>query len=297
MVEPFISRRMMNKSRPARPSRIRPNAHTRRDRAPDHRAVGVTPPLTFRPIRTRRAFEEICERIREQLALGVLKPGDKLPAERELAQQLGVSRNVLREALRSLEMAGIIKLQKGVKGGAFIREGDTGRMNEVMRDMLSLGTISVSELSEARINVIDLVVRLACVSARQRDFEALEANIERTDIATREGRLLDRVECSREFYNLLAEATGNKVIAMIVSSVMEIYMRFVYAKVASSGAATPRLTEKRRQFLAALRARDVATATRLMRAHTESMQRMLESDPGSMSLHVALAEVQTGPRR
>jgi DNA-binding FadR family transcriptional regulator len=264
---------------------------------PDHRAAGATTPVTFRPIHTRRAFEEICERIREQLALGVLKPGDKLPPERELAQQLGVSRNVLREALRSLEMAGILRLQKGVKGGAFIREGDTSRMNEVMRDMLSLGTISVRELSEARINVIDLVVRLACVSARQRDFEALEANIERTDIATREGRLLDRVECSREFYQLLAESTGNKVIAMMVNSVTEIHMRFVYAKVASSGAATPRLTDKRRQFLSALRARNVAAATRSMRLHLEWMQRMLESDPGSMSLHVALAEVQPAVRR
>ncbi len=297
MDEPFNNRHMMNKSRPSQSPHPRPVATTRRERVPDHRGAGATAPVAFRPIYTRRAFEEICERIREQLALGVLKPGDKLPPERELAQQLGVSRNVLREALRSLEMAGILRLQKGVKGGAFIREGDTSRMNEVMRDMLSLGTISVRELSEARINVIDLVVRLACVNARQRDFEALEANIERTDVATREGRLLDRVECSREFYKLLAESTGNKVIAMMVNSVTEIHMRFVYAKVASSGAATPRLTDKRRQFLAALRARDVAAATRLMRVHMESVQRMLESDPGSMSLHVALAEVQPGVRR
>jgi GntR family transcriptional regulator, transcriptional repressor for pyruvate dehydrogenase complex len=297
MGEPFNSRRMMNKSRPARPTRPRAASNTRRDRGPDHRAAGATTPVTFRPIHTRRAFEEICERIREQLALGVLKPGDKLPPERELAQQLRVSRNVLREALRSLEMAGILRLQKGVKGGAFIREGDTSRMNEVMRDMLSLGTISVRELQEARINVIDLVVRLACVNARQRDFDVLEANIERTDIATREGRLLDRVECSREFYKMLAESTGNKVIVMIVNSVTEIHMRFVYAKVASSGAATPRLTDKRRQFLAKLRARDVTAASHLMRLHLESVQRMLESDPGSMSLHVALAEVQPGGRR
>ncbi len=288
---------MTGKSRPSAPGRPRTVSLNRRNRGPDHRVAGAAAPVTFRPIRTRRAFEEICERIREQLALGVLKPGDKLPPERELAQQLGVSRNVLREALRSLEMAGILRLLKGVKGGAFIREGDTGRMNEVMRDMLSLGTISVRELSEARVNVIDLVVRLACVNARQRDFEALEANIERTDLATHEGRLLDRVECSREFYKLLADSTGNKVIAMITNSVTEIHMRFVYAKVASSGAATPRLTDKRRQFLSALRARDVASATRLMRIHLESVQRMLESDPGSMSLHVALAEVQPGVRR
>src|ERR1700730_3949084 len=288
---------MTGKSRPSAPGRPRTAPLNRRNRAPDHRAAGATALVTFRPIRTRRAFEEICERIREQLALGVLKPGDKLPPERELAQQLGVSRNVLREALRSLEMAGVLRLQKGVKGGAFIQEGDTSRMNDVMRDMLSLGTISVRELSEARIHVLDLVVRLACANARQADFEALEANIERTELATSEGRLLDRVECSREFYKLLAMATRNKVIAMIVDSVTEIHMRFVYAKVASSGAATPRLAEKRRQFLSALRARDVLAAAKLMRIHLESVQRMLEQDPGSMSLHVALAEMQPGVRR
>src|ERR1700742_762806 len=291
MVEPFNNRRMMNKSRPARPGRPRTASSNRRDRGPDHRTAGVAPPVTFRPIRTRRAFEEICARIREQLALGVLKPGDKLPPERDLAQQLGVSRNVLREALRSLEMAGVLRLQKGVKGGAFIREGDTDRMTVVMRDMLSLVTISVRELSEARIHVLDLVVRLACANARQSDFEAIEANIERTELATRQGRLLDRVECSREFYRLLAASTGNKVIAMIVDSVTEIHMRFVYAKLVSSGVAMARLAEKRRQFLAALSERDVSLASKLLRAHLESVQRMLEQDPGAMSLHVALADV------
>lgn len=288
---------MTSKSSPRKSRQPRPAPLARRDRASDARAAALPVPVQFRPIHTRRAFEEICQRIREQLALGVLKPGDKLPPERDLAQQLGVSRNVLREALRTLEMAGVLRLQKGVKGGAFIQEGDTSRMNDVMRDMLSLGTISLRELSEARIQVLDLAVRLACERARQSDFQALEQNIERTELATREGRMLDRVECSREFYKLLALSTGNKVIAMIMDSVTEIHMRFVYAKVASSGAATPRLAEKRRQFLSALRSRQVATATRLMRGHLESVQRMLELDPGAMSLHVAVAEVQPGVRR
>src|SRR5205807_9231454 len=179
---------MSMKSSPRPPARPRLSSLGRRARAVDNRTGASPATVKFRPIRTRRAFEEICERIREQLALGVLKPGDKLPPERDLAQQLGVSRDVLREALRSLEMAGVLRLQKGVKGGAFIQEGDTSRMNDVMRDMLSLGTISVRELSEARIHVLDLVVRLACANARQADFEALEGNIERTELATREGR-------------------------------------------------------------------------------------------------------------
>jgi GntR family transcriptional regulator, transcriptional repressor for pyruvate dehydrogenase complex len=277
--------------------RQRNASFNRRERPGDHRSATAAAPVPkFRPIHTRRAFEEICERIREQLALGVLKPGDKLPPERDLAQQLGVSRNVLREALRSLEMAGVLRLLKGVKGGAFIQEGDTSRMNGVMRDMLSLGTISIRELSEARVYVLDLVVRLACANARQSDIDALEANIERTELATKEGRLLDRVECSREFYRLLGNSTRNKVIAMIMDSVTEIHMRFVYAKVASSGVAMRRLAERRRQLVSAIAGKDASLASRLMRAHLEAVQKMLEQDPGAMSLHVALAEVRPGMR-
>jgi DNA-binding FadR family transcriptional regulator len=289
---------MNTKSSPRAKASPRTGSLNRRERSTDYRAAsGPAAAPQFRPIHTRRAFEEICERIREQLALGVLKPGDKLPPERDLAQQLGVSRNVLREALRSLEMAGVLRLQKGVKGGAFIQEGDTSRMNVVMRDMLSLGTISVRELSEARVQILDVVVRLACANARQTDLDAIEANIGRTELATKEGRLLDRVECSREFYRLLAASSGNKVIAMIMDSVTEVHMRFVYAKVASSGVAMARLAEKRRKFLSALGGRNVSLASRLMRAHLESVQRMLEQDPGAMSLQVALAEVQPGMRR
>src|SRR6201987_4139617 len=101
MDDPFNILSMTPKSTPRPPARPRPASPSRRERTADHRAAGAPASPTFRPIHTRRAFEEICGRIREQLALGVLKPGDKLPPERDLAQQLGVSRNVLREALRS----------------------------------------------------------------------------------------------------------------------------------------------------------------------------------------------------
>lgn len=235
----------------------------------------------FEPIQTRRAFEEICQRIREQVAAGRLKPGDKLPAERELAQQLGVGRNALREALRSLEIAGIVRLQKGVKGGAFIREGDAGPMNQVVQDMFSLGSISVDELTEARLHIQALVVRLACVRAAHADFDALSANIDRTEEVTASGDFLRRVECSREFYSLLAAATRNDVLSMMVASLTEILMKFVYARVAAGGNPQPRLVEKRRDFLAALRARDADTACRLMKSHLESVHRLLKETPAN----------------
>ncbi|WP_426442565.1 FadR/GntR family transcriptional regulator [Bradyrhizobium genosp. P] len=79
-----------------------------------------------------RAFDTICQKVRDLLADGSLKPGDKLPAERQLAEQFGVGRSALREALRTLEAAGILTLKKGAHGGAFIRQGDPSRVTQVI---------------------------------------------------------------------------------------------------------------------------------------------------------------------
>ncbi|WP_198161318.1 FadR/GntR family transcriptional regulator, partial [Variovorax sp. WDL1] len=78
--------------------------------------MATTPQLSFQEVKTRRVFEEICAQIRKRLASGVLKPGDKLPAERDLAVEFKVSRPAVREALRTLEISGVVSLQKGVKG-------------------------------------------------------------------------------------------------------------------------------------------------------------------------------------
>jgi DNA-binding FadR family transcriptional regulator len=87
----------------------------------------------------------------------------------------------VREALRSLEMAGVVELRKGVKGGAFIREGDPGVVTRSCGDMVHLGRISLANLTEGRVIILDAVLRLACARATEADFEALERGIDRTE--------------------------------------------------------------------------------------------------------------------
>jgi GntR family transcriptional repressor for pyruvate dehydrogenase complex len=233
---------------------------------------GVSTPA-FEPIRRRRAFEEVCEKIRNQLSTRALRPGDKLPAERELAEQLGVSRSALREALRTLELAGILELRKGAKGGAFVRAGDPTSMKRVLQDLVHLGTISLDDLTEARLLIQSGVIRLACERATQADIDAISANIEKTAEATRLGRHEERLRHVFEFYRLLAFATRNEVLIIMVDSLTDILLRFL--RRITGGGSQPGVVESRRRLLKHLRARDANKAVAEIESHLTKLHKLL----------------------
>src|ERR1700694_4261343 len=97
--------------------------------------------LIFRPVAARNTFEETVERLAHAIKLGVVAPGERFPAERVLAPQLGISRMTLREALRALEQAGYIESRRGRNGGAFVtrRNGITGSAKAAKKAVKALG--------------------------------------------------------------------------------------------------------------------------------------------------------------
>jgi len=224
--------------------------------------------MNFAPIRTRRVFEEVIDQFREQLRSGSLRPGDKLPAERELAKQFQVSRNAIREALRTLEVAGFIELQKGAKGGAFVREIDSRLITDSMLDMLHLGRITLEHLTEARLWIESIASRVACERATEEDFAALEANIELGVELLKAGRLEEKVAVNIEFYNILARATKNPVLILNVQLLMDLTTQF-------QRAAEPDTDEYhiewRRRMVRLLRQRDAEGA---VKAQEERLQRL-----------------------
>lgn len=222
----------------------------------------------FAPIRTQRTFEVICEQIRAQLAAGTLKPGDKLPSERDLAAQFQVSRSALREALRSLEVAGITRNVKGVKGGAVIQPAAPDRIVQAMQDYVHLSAVSLDELTEARLAVQDIIVRLACERATAADVDELEAIALRT---REETNVDDRYKSAVEFYNVLARATGNRMFAIFVKSLSGVLQQFVggpnYETLQES------LIESRLKLIRCIRRKDAEAASVEMRKHLERIDR------------------------
>jgi GntR family transcriptional repressor for pyruvate dehydrogenase complex len=225
--------------------------------------------MSFTPIRTRRVFEEVIDQFREQMRNGQLKPGDKLPSERELAKQFQASRNAIREALRTLEVAGFIELQTGAKGGAFVREIDSRLIADSMRDMLHLGQITIEHLTQARLWIETIVTRVACQRATAEDFAELETNIDLGVELMRQGRLAEKVAVNIEFHNILARATKNPVLILNMRLLMDLTMQF--ARHAAPDV-DPYHIEWRRKMVSLLRARDEEAAVKAMHERLQRLQ-------------------------
>jgi GntR family transcriptional repressor for pyruvate dehydrogenase complex len=102
------------------------------------------------PAQPVRAFEAVLAQLREAIVSGALSPGDRLPNQRDLARQLGVSRSSVLQAMRVLERTGLVEVKPGARGGAFVRATDALQLVEGLALLLELDQVSVDELIEFR---------------------------------------------------------------------------------------------------------------------------------------------------
>ena len=228
------------------------------------------PPLSYKPVQTRRAFESVADQIRQQLSTGALKPGDRLPPERELAEQFNLSRNTVREALRALEMSGVLQFRKGASGGAFVREAQGDAVVSGFTDLFRLGVITPENLIEARRIVAVEVARLACQRAKPADLAELDQNILDSEAATAAGDTKRRVEVNLGFHAILARATGNLLLVILNNALSEVQGRLLEVQ-------TPLPNNKvmlsRKRFMRHMHARDVDAAVLEMQAHLNALQK------------------------
>ena len=211
-----------------------------------------------------RLFENVSASIRRDISNGTLKPGDKLPSERELAETLGVGRPVVREALRSLEEAGILLFRRGITGGAFVGTGDGRTVTRSITDLIFLGAISLDDLTEARTCLLRFAAELAAERGTEEDFDALEANVDEA-IAQRDAAdLHEKVRLVGSFYDHLGRAAHNEALVLLIHSVTEVVAQILLK---TQPEVYDLVIESRRRLVAHLRARDREAAAAEVTAH------------------------------
>lgn len=234
------------------------------------------PRVVFQPARPRRAFEEIIGQIKAGIADGTLQPGDRLPSERALAEQFAVSRNTVREALRMLEIAGLVELKRGATGGSFISAPNPSLTTSGLTSALEITDFSLA-------NIVETLRDLSCITAATAiermsddDMAKLEANVDRAAALTEAGEWEEKMRVHLEFYAIMAEATDNPVQVLLVRTLLDVTEKLI-----------PRLgpthddsiVRSRRTLLKALRARNAKAAqTELNRHFTKLHQMWLSGD-------------------
>jgi GntR family transcriptional regulator, transcriptional repressor for pyruvate dehydrogenase complex len=178
--------------------------------------VGAVADSIFAPVAVARASSAITEQIRGAILSGRLKAGDRLSPERELADQFGVSRVTVRDALRSLEAMGLIAVKVGARGGAFVTAPTGSKVAQTMSDMMVMSATTPEDIVEARLMVELGTVTLACARAKDEDVAQLRELCERGREALAAGNYSR--ELSWDFHSLLAQSAHNAAVAGLTQS-------------------------------------------------------------------------------
>ena len=232
---------------------------------------GRSPALeaVFKPVQPPTTFEETVERLGTAIRLGLLAPGTRLPAERDLAEQLGISRSTLRQALTTLVQSGHLVARRGRAGGTFVAEEPP-----IAQDA---GGPPLGEEARAVLDYRVIVETGAAVLAAERagreDFDRLDRFIEEMSLA--EGA---RFEVYRRadvrFHIGLAEACHSP---MVVAAMTEVQgqMTDLIQRIAHPDEVLTRSNEQHRRLVALLRRGDTPAAVCVMREHCAGTEHIL----------------------
>ena len=176
--------------------------------------------MKLAPVKNESLTNVVTERIKKEVLGGKYKAGDRLPAERELINQLQVSRVVVREALRRLEAMGVLSVRRGA--GIFVAESGSSAVHNGFTSALRIQKVDVAELDRARLILEPVVAESAAENMTTGHLDALRENIEKVEQLIEHNASAHRENI--EFHGIVAEATQNKVIKLSIAALMHLQM-------------------------------------------------------------------------
>lgn len=173
--------------------------------------------MSFQPIKIKKIYEEIVEQLKEMISNGELKPGQKLPSERDMAESLGVSRASVREALTALEAIGILDIRPGE--GTFVRETSVSATFAPLAMVLEMEQNPGGQLMEVRRVLETEMAALAAQRATEEDLKNIKTNLNHMKTAQ---TISQSVEADLRFHFTIAEATHNTILLRIMNTVADL---------------------------------------------------------------------------
>ena len=224
--------------------------------------------MALDPIVSRRLYQQVAERIKRQIQTGSISAGDRLPAEKDLALQLGVSRPVVREALIALEIAGLVEIRTG--SGTYIR--DRGKL---LFPMVDAGP-GPFELLHARLLIEGEVAAEAAQRATDSDLTAVEKTIHDMEKIVAAGA--HAFEADQAFHVHIANAAGNSVLADLVARLWQGMFSPMFHKLSElTGHMVnqERTLAEHKAIYTALSTHDAVGARAAMRRHLKTVETVL----------------------
>ena len=248
------------------------------------------------PIKSTRIYEEIVRQVKALIAEGRLKSGDRLPPERDLAEQFKVSRTSVREALRTLESLGLIEIRPGE--GTFVREVSVESLIEPLAQVILSQREAVLELFEARRLLEPAIAALAARRATQDEIHEMERILEDQAKAVAAG--LTGLAQDAAFHAAIAASARNRAITRIVNALLDLLAQSREESLQTPGRPT-RSHKDHLRILGAIRRRDEAGAHRAMRNHLIAVEALVRGAAGDethpRSVRQKKKEVSRRPQR
>ena len=223
--------------------------------------------MTVNTTRGRRLYEDIVQRFRLLIREGALKPGERLPSERVLAEQLQVSRSSVREAIRSLELQGLVVSKRG--SGTFINTDNLEAMVALIASTLTSGSDTLKHIFEMRHMLEPQIAGVAAQRATEQEVSDLESILEQQVQEIANGGT--GVDADTAFHFALASATHNSALVKVVSAVEDILRRSRDRSLQEPGR-PQRSLASHREILRMIRAGDADGARSAMEYHLTSVE-------------------------
>lgn len=223
----------------------------------------------YKLVRTSRLYEQIVQQIEASIVKGDLKPGDQLPAERDLAQRFGVSRTAVREAVKALREKGLVEAYSG--RGTFITDGTTQAVRQSLDLMVKIGQPEGStHLAEVRAILEPEIAALAAARIQDAELTTMRDAVAAMDRAGAKDPEL-YIEADLDFHLALAEGAANPLILSLLDSIVAL-LREQRLRIFRVPGGPERGQIHHKRILDAVERGDAEKAREAMRAHLSQVR-------------------------